>query len=49
MSYAKATSTAIKGDYVKTMDVPPDDRYKTIFKKYYTKPKMREEDGNYNR
>ena len=45
MSYAKATAAAVKGDYVKAMDVPADDRYKTVFKKYYTKPKMREGEG----
>jgi len=28
------------------MDVPPEDRYKSVFKSYYTKPKMRMEDDN---
>lgn len=43
-SYAKATSIAIKGDYVRTMDIPPQDRYKSVFNQYYTKPKMRLDD-----
>jgi hypothetical protein len=45
MSYAKSTATAIKGDFVKTIDVPADDRYKSVFKKYYTKPRDRLDGG----
>ncbi len=28
------------------MGVPPEDRYTSVFKKYYTKPKKRFEDDN---
>jgi hypothetical protein len=41
VSYAKATSIAIKGDYCKGPDLPADERYKTMQKLSYTKPKMR--------
>jgi hypothetical protein len=45
-SYAKATAVAIKGDYCKERDLPSDEKYKTITKLYYGKPKMKtEEEG----
>ena len=40
-SYAKATSIAIKGDYNKEIDLPPQERYLSIQKYSYPIPKMR--------
>lgn len=47
MSYAKSTAQAIKGDYCKKIDLPSSDRYKTMNNVYFTKPKMRSEEGNF--
>ena len=44
MSYAKATAVAIKGEYCNKRDMPPEERYKSINKLYYTKPKMRSQE-----
>ena len=41
MSYSKATSVAIKGDYVKGRDVPPEERYNSITNQYYKVPTIR--------
>lgn len=43
MSYSKASSVAVKGDYCKTADLPSNERYRTMTKMYYDKPKMRSE------
>jgi hypothetical protein len=45
MDYSKTTAIAIKYDYQKGADVSNDDRYKTVNKIYYDKPKVRT-DGN---
>jgi hypothetical protein len=48
MSYAKATSKAIKGEYSKDIDVPPEERYTSIQKASFGVPKMRsKEDMQY--
>jgi hypothetical protein len=44
MSYAKCSAVAVKGEFCKKADVPPDDRYKSVFKRDFVKPKMRSED-----
>jgi len=44
MSYAKATATVIKGNYNKKIDLPAEERYKTINNIYFTKPKVRSEE-----
>lgn len=41
VSYAKATSIAVKGNYSKEIDVPPEERYTSLQKATYTAPKMR--------
>ena len=43
MNYAKATAVAIKGDYCKKADLPADERYISMNKQYYSKPKVRSE------
>ena len=47
MSYSKATSVAIKGDYPKGRDVNADERYTSITNQYYKKPTVRSNLGNY--
>ena len=41
VSYAKSTAIAVKGNYQKDIDVPPEERYKSIQKASYGIPKMR--------
>jgi len=40
MSYARTTSVAIKGDYSAQRDIPSEERYQTITKSCFSKPKM---------
>jgi len=40
-SYAKTTSVAVKNEYCNKVDLPADERYHTISKQYFTKPKIR--------
>jgi hypothetical protein len=48
MNYSKTSAVSIKGEYAKTSDAPADERYKTIFKRDFTMPKMRSnEEGNF--
>jgi len=47
MSYSKASSIAIKGDYCKKADYAPDDRYKSMQSIFFNKPKMRSEEGKF--
>ncbi len=44
ISYAKATAVAVKGEYCKKADLPPEERYLSTTKKYYDKPKKRSEE-----
>lgn len=41
MSYSKATSVAIKGDYIKGRDVPPEERYASLTNQFYKVPTVR--------
>ena len=41
MGYSKSTAVAIKGDYNKTADLKPEERYVTTTRNYYGKPKTR--------
>jgi len=41
LSYSKATSVAIKGDYVKGRDVPAEERYNSITNQFYKIPTVR--------
>ena len=41
MSYSKATSVAIKGDYSKGRDVPAEERYTSITNQFYKVPVVR--------
>lgn len=43
-SYAKSTAVAVKGEYCNKVDLPFDERYQTISKQYFTKPKVRSEE-----
>jgi len=43
MSYAKSTAVSIKGEYCKKSDLPSSDRYQTVTKMYFDKPKVRSE------
>ena len=46
-SYAKTTAVAVKDEYCNKVDLPPNERYQTISKQYFTKPKIRSiEEGN---
>lgn len=45
-SYSKATAECVKGDYCKKADLPSSDRYQTMNKLFFTKPKMRSDEGN---
>lgn len=48
VSYSKATAIAVKGNYAKDIDVPPEERYTSIQKYSYQIPKMRsKEDMKY--
>lgn len=50
MSYSKATSVAIKGDYTRGRDVPADERYTSITNQFYKKPTVRSHlDGTMNK
>ena len=40
-SYAKTTAVAVKDEYCNKVDLPPNERYETIAKQYFTKPKIR--------
>jgi len=41
MGYSKSTAIAIKGDYCKKSDLPKEEKYKSTFKAYFEKPKIR--------
>lgn len=47
-SYAKSTAVAVKGEYSNKVDLPSDERYLTISKQYFTKPKVRSEEEGKN-
>jgi hypothetical protein len=47
MSYSKSTAVSVKGDYCKSLDYEPKDRYETMTNIFYNKPKVRsEQEGN---
>lgn len=48
MNYAKSTAVAIKEDYCRGSDLPAGERYKTINKQYFGKPKFRSEEEGIN-
>lgn len=43
MSYTKSTALAIKGEYCKKTDLPPEERYTSSTMRYYQKPLVRQE------
>lgn len=44
LSYAKGTSKAIKGDYVNDTNLPVEERYTSVTKASFVKPKMRSDE-----
>jgi hypothetical protein len=48
MSYSKATSVAIKGDYIKGRDVPAEERYSSLTNQFYKVPTVRSNLGKFN-
>lgn len=47
MSYSKATSVAIKGDYIKGRDVPAEERYVSLTNQFYKVPTVRSNMGTF--
>lgn len=41
INYARSTAVAVKGDYCKTVDLPPKERYTTVSKSFFTNPRKK--------